>query len=58
MGLLLELIAVVLAVFSVRLIDVVHPFGGDARIGEVVFLWIVWNYILGQVGARYAVRRA
>lgn len=56
MGLLLELLAVVLAVFTVRLIDVVHPFGGDARIGEVIFLRVVWNYVLGQLGARYVAR--
>lgn len=56
MGLLFELVAVVLAVLTLKLIDIIHPFAGDARIGEVIFLWVVWNYVLGQISTRYVAR--
>jgi uncharacterized protein YhhL (DUF1145 family) len=49
MTLLFEIIAVILGVLAVRLVDIIHPFTGDARVGVILVCVFVVKYLLGYI---------
>lgn len=57
MDFILYILALVIGFFLLKLIDLVHPFAGDARIFAAIFaVWIAFK-ILSLLSSTYVSRR-